>query len=38
MGYADKSILEQLIKQLINIEDKFRENNFYFGEIFKFRV
>jgi hypothetical protein len=38
MKYYHNSVLEVLLSQLIQIEERFKENDFYFGELFKFKV
>ena len=38
MGFIDRSILEILIAQLTIVEEKYRDNNSQYGEVFEFRV
>jgi hypothetical protein len=38
MGFIKKSILDILIAQLIQIEERFREEKLLYGELFEFRV
>jgi hypothetical protein len=38
MGFLDKSILDILIAHLTQVEERFREQNSHYGEVFEFRV